>query len=139
MSVEDLTRAAFGLWNARDFDGLLGCYHEDAVWDVSPIGAPGMGEYRGKGEIRRFFEQWLEAFPDSVIEVETFEEHGDWGFAGCLQRVSGGSSGVEVPFRYWGIGHWPGGRMKFVENHTDSDVARAAYDAYVRSDSLTRA
>jgi hypothetical protein len=129
-SVEQLTRRAFELWNARDFDRLLECFHHDAVWDISPIGVPGMGEYRGHDAIQRFFAQWLEAFPDSVIEIESFEARGEWSFAGLLQRISGGSSGVEVPFHYYGIGHWPEGKMRFVENHTDAEAARAAYVRY---------
>jgi SnoaL-like domain len=107
-------------------------FEEDAVWDMRPIGAPGMEEYRGHAAIRRFFDHWLEVFPDSEIEVESVESRGEWGMSIVLQHVSGGSSGAPVPFRYYGIGHWPGGRMRLVENHLEAHRAWAAFERYTK-------
>jgi uncharacterized protein (TIGR02246 family) len=133
--IEALTKRAFELWNARDFDALLEMFHEDGVWDITPVGLPGMGAYRGHTSIRRFFAEWLEAFPDSEIEVEKVETRGRWGLATVLQRVSGGSSGAPVPFYYYGIGRWRDGRLEFVENYTDASEGRRAFDHYVASES----
>ena len=38
----DRTRRAFEHWNARRFESLLEFFHEDAVWDMTPTGVPGM-------------------------------------------------------------------------------------------------
>lgn len=132
--IAALTRRAFGLWNAREFDQLLEMFHEDGVWDITPVGVPDMGAYRGHTAIRRFFDEWLEAFPDSEIAVEGVEVRGRWGLATVLQRVSGGSSGAPVPFHYYGIGRWRDERLEFVENHTDPDGGRRAFDHYVASE-----
>jgi len=132
-SIEELTRRAFGLWNARDFDGLLEMFEEDAVWDLTPAGIPGMGEYRGHASIRRWFEQWLEVFPDSDVLVENVEARGDWGFATVVQYATGGSSGAPAPFYYYGVGHWPHGRMKYVINFMDPDEARATFRHYTEA------
>jgi ketosteroid isomerase-like protein len=133
--IAELTRRAFELWNAREFDALLECFEEDAVWDMSPAGIPGMGAYRGHPAIRRWFGQWLEVFPDSSVEVESVGVRGDWGFVTILQHVSGGSSGAPVPFRYFGIGRWRDGRLMMVENYIDREKALAAFDAYTREES----
>jgi uncharacterized protein (TIGR02246 family) len=129
-SIAELTRRAFALWNARDFDGLLELFAEDAIWDMRPAGIPGMGEYRGQHGIRRWFDQWLEVFPDSEVEVEDLEVRLDWGLVTILQHASGGSSGVPAAFRYYGVGRWQNGRLLFVENHMQLEGARAAFKRY---------
>jgi ketosteroid isomerase-like protein len=131
--IEALTRRAFERWNARDYDHLLELFEEEATWDMSPIGVPGMHEYRGHSRIRRFFEEWLEAFPDSSVEVESVEQRGEWGFATVIQRVHGGSSGVPATFHYYGIGHWRSGRLTFVENYVDRELAWDAFRLYTEA------
>ena len=133
--IAELTRRAFELWNARDFDGLLEMFEEDGVWDMSPAGIPGMGEYRGHPAIRRWFDQWLEVFPDSAVEVEDLEVRSDWGLVTILQHASGSSSGAPAPFRYYGVGRWHEGRLAFVENYMDPERARAAFEHYTREES----
>ena len=133
MSLCELTRRAFTAWNERRLDDLLGYFHEDAVWDMRPFGAPDLSVYRGHEGMRRFWAQWLEAFPDSSIEVSEVEEHGVWTLAIVTQHVHGGTSGTPVSFTYAGIARWRNDRLEFVENHPDLASGRAAYDAYVRA------
>jgi ketosteroid isomerase-like protein len=95
--IEQLTRSAFERWNARDFDGLLELFEDDAVWDMRPAGIPGMDDYRGHAAIRRWFGQWLEVFPDSDVEAQEVETRGDW-LVTVLQQARGGSSGAPAPF-----------------------------------------
>jgi ketosteroid isomerase-like protein len=130
----DLARRGFEHWNARRFDPLLDFFHEDAVWDMRPFGVPDMDVFNGHDGLKRFWAEWLQAFPDSTIEVEDVEERGDWTLSLVLQRVSGGASGTPVPFRYGGIGHWRDGRLDFVENHPDLDRARTAFERYASAD-----
>jgi SnoaL-like domain len=140
MDISELTQRAFRLWNERRFDELLTvCFHEDGVWDMTPVGVPDMGAYRGHDEVGRFFAQWLEVFPDSQIDVESVVVREPWGFATVLQRVSGGSSAAPVPFTYYGLGRWRDERLELVENHIDADVARKAFDRYVASERPDRA
>lgn len=135
MEIGELTRTAFEAWNARRFDDVLGYFHEDAVWDVTPFGLAGVGEYRGHDGLRRFFAEWLEAFPDSSIQVEEVEVRDDWTLSIVEQRVSGSSSHAQVPFRYAGIGHWRENRLEFVQNHLDLERARAVFEELVAADS----
>jgi ketosteroid isomerase-like protein len=124
------SRGGFALWNERRMDELLELFHEDVVWDMRPFAAPDLAVYRGHRELRRFFDEWLQAFPDSTIEVEDVEERGDWTLTLVLQVVSGAASGTPVPFRYAGVGHWRDGRLDFVENHVDAASGRAAFERY---------
>ena len=135
-SNADLATRGFELWNGRRFDDLLELFHEDAVWDMGPFGSPDMAAFQGHAGLRRFFAEWLQAFPDSTIEVEEIEQQGDWTLSFVLQLVSGRASGTPVPFRYGGIGHWRDGRLDFVENHPDLDRARTAFKRYASADSF---
>jgi ketosteroid isomerase-like protein len=137
----DLARRGFELWNDRRFDDLLTLFHEDAVWDMRPFGTPDMTVFQGHAGLKRFWAEWLQAFPDSTIEVEDVEQEGDWTLTAVLQHVSGASSGTPVPFRYGGIGHWRDGRLDVIENHPDLDKAMTAFRRYSNSEStetLTR-
>jgi ketosteroid isomerase-like protein len=126
----DLARRGFELWNERRFDDLLPFFHEDAVWDMTPFRIPDMAVFEGHEGLKRFFEDWLQTFPDSTVEVEDVEQRGDWTLTVVLQSVSGRASGTPVPFHYGGIGHWKQGRLDFVENHPDLDRARTAFTRY---------
>ena len=137
-SIEDLTRLAFARWNARDFDGLLELFEPDAVWDMSPAGVPGMGQYRGHPAIRRWFDQWLEVFPESWVEVEEVAVRGEWGLVSILQHARGGASGAPVPFHYYGVGRWRDGRLVLVENFIDPEPAREAFRHYTEDSPRVR-
>jgi uncharacterized protein (TIGR02246 family) len=136
--IEALTRRAFERWNKRDIEGLLELFETDAVWDMRPIGVPGMHDYHGHEGMRKFLEQWVEVFPDSTVEVERVDVRGEWGFATVVQRVHGGSSGVPATFTYYGIGHWPEGRLRFVENYMDQERAWEAFRRYTEAPSPER-
>jgi ketosteroid isomerase-like protein len=129
-----LARRGFELWNERRFDDLLALFHEDAVWDMGPFRIPDMAAFHGHDGLKRFFEEWLQTFPDSTIEVEDVTQHGDWTLTIVLQHVSGKASGTPVPFRYGGIGRWRDGRLEWVENHPDPERARAAFEQYASAD-----
>ena len=61
----DLARRGFEHWNERRIEPLLEFFHEDAVWDMRPFGVPDMAAFQGHDGLRRFFTEWLQAFPDS--------------------------------------------------------------------------
>ena len=87
----------------------------------------------GHDGLRRFFQEWLEAFPDSSVEIEDVEVREPWTFAIVVQSVSGASSHTPVPFRYGGIGRWRDGRLEFVQNHSDLEAGRAVFEELAAS------
>ena len=67
MSQEDVEviRRAFDAFNRGGVDACVseGVWSPEIVWDVTPSGIPGLGTYRGHGEVKRFFEDdWFSAF-----------------------------------------------------------------------------
>jgi hypothetical protein len=107
---------------------VLEHFHEDAVWDMTPFGLPGVTDYRGHDGLRRFFREWLDTFPDSSIEVEDVEVRDPWTLSVVVQHVSGARSQAPATFRYGGIGRWRDRRLEWVENHPDLDSARAKFE-----------
>jgi ketosteroid isomerase-like protein len=124
----DRVREGFGHFNERRFHEMLELFHEDVVWDMRPFGIPDMAEFHGHEGLMRFFEMWLEVFPDSKVTIEAVDETGDWTLSVVLQMVSGAEGGAPVPFRYGGLGHWRDGRLESVENFPDLDRAREAFE-----------
>jgi steroid delta-isomerase-like uncharacterized protein len=62
---EQLARRIFELLNNRDLDTLGDYQQDDVVDDFIAVGA-----YRGRAEVRRFFEEMFAAFPDFRLEIE---------------------------------------------------------------------
>ena len=85
------------------------------------MGVPGMDVYRGHDGIRTFFQQWLEVFPDSDVEVENVEATGEWSCPPWSKRRSAAPAAHRSHSAYYGIGHWPRGKLTLVENHLDAD------------------
>jgi uncharacterized protein len=80
MSQENLeiVRRAIEAWNHRDLDGALQALHPDAELDWSESSGVQRGVYHGIGDIRRFWEEWLDLFEEIVVQPEAFidaEEH----------------------------------------------------------------
>ncbi|MBI4957822.1 MAG: ester cyclase [Myxococcales bacterium] len=63
-SPAEAARRLIELLNARDLDGVAALQHEDVVDDFVAVGV-----YRGRAEVRRFFEELFGAFPDFRLEV----------------------------------------------------------------------
>ncbi len=123
----DLARRGFELWNERSFDDLLTLFHEDAVWDMSPFGirtwvpsrvTPACGASSPSGSRR---------FPTPPSRWRTWSSGASGPLAWCSSSSRGAAGGTPVPFRYAGVGHWRDGRLDFVENHSDLDLARSAF------------
>jgi len=61
----DVARTAFEALAAGDLDRFADLTHEDAVFDVIPI-----GEQRGRTAVRGFFEELRAALPDASMTLE---------------------------------------------------------------------
>ena len=95
----ELVRRAYELFNEGGPDAVIsaGIWSHELVYDFSPSEIPGLGVYRGYGEVRAFFEEdWFGAFPFEEWEVVLDElvDHGDQVIATHRQRGLGASSGA---------------------------------------------
>jgi len=52
-------------WNKRDAEKFINLYDENATWKVNG----GIETYRGKKEIKEYFNRWKNAFPDLHLTI----------------------------------------------------------------------
>ena len=72
-----LVRRGFDAYNRGDVQESLETWAADAVWDWSKSLGPEAGIYRGRDEIRAFWEQYLSAFNEIRFELVEVVESGD--------------------------------------------------------------
>ena len=91
--------------NRRDPDAFIACVHPDAVWEVSGASPFLQGIYRGRAEVREWFERsFLEVWETFDVEVEEITEASDGRvFAGMFVTARGKGSGVETQVRGWQV------------------------------------
>jgi ketosteroid isomerase-like protein len=74
----DTLRAVFEAFNRRDFDDALHYAHPDVELHPGLTELDVAGRYRGREEVRHFFETITEAWESYVVEPkETIEAQGD--------------------------------------------------------------
>jgi ketosteroid isomerase-like protein len=95
-NVEAVLRSLDG-WNRGDVDAWLEPAHPDIEW-VSEIAQRVEGAetvYRGKAELRRYWDEW-HALWDVAIEVTETFDLGDKVLALADVRTRGGASGIDL-------------------------------------------
>ncbi len=91
----EIVRRVIEAWNRRDLDGALQDLHPDAELDWSESPGVQSGVYRGIGEIRRFWEEWLNLFEEINVRSEAFIDAGEHVVVPNRTYVRG-RGGVEV-------------------------------------------
>jgi ketosteroid isomerase-like protein len=74
----EVVRRTIEAFTRRDLDGALQYVHPDAEVDWSESAGVQMGTYRGTGEIRRFWAEWLDIFEEIVFRPEAFIDAGEY-------------------------------------------------------------
>lgn len=129
MPPVDQARLSIDLYNEGEIDAMAAAIPDDFVHDMRPTGLPGMELYKGPEGYRRFLGEWLSAFPESRLEIETIDEVGGRLFTVIRQQMRGAGSGVPVTFHYAGIFTFRDGRGAASEFHTDLEGARERFAA----------
>ena len=91
----ELVREAYAAFNRGGPEAMFGNYWaDDFIWDVTAVGFPGPGVYRGPDEVRAFFAEWFGvfSFDDWYNEVERLIDHEDKVVAFVRQRGRGSAS-----------------------------------------------
>jgi ketosteroid isomerase-like protein len=70
----EIVRKGFDAYNRRDIDGILESWDSNAVLDWSNSLGPERGVYRGREEIRAFYQRFLDAFQEIRVELTDFRE-----------------------------------------------------------------
>jgi ketosteroid isomerase-like protein len=101
-------RRALDAVNRRDLDALL-VLMDDDVDAVSRIVAM-EGGLRGHEGIRRWWEGWLDAFPDYAMEVGEVLDTGDATVAAIRGLGHGAGSAMPVEDVIWQAARWRDGK-----------------------------
>jgi ketosteroid isomerase-like protein len=119
--LEERSRWAVDAFNRRDWDALLADFAPDAVWDGEALGT-----FEGRDAIRRFLEDWIEAY-DEYEEVAR-EPHdlgnGVW-FAISRSRGRPKGSTELLELRFALVATEADGLIERLMARTDIDAARA--------------
>lgn len=124
---EDQVRVFVDLFNHRELEPLAAGIPEFFVHDMRPTGIPGMEVYRGPEDYGRFMREWLDAFPDASIEIQSIELIGEALIAVIDQKVSGAGSGAPAAFTYAAVLTFEDGRAATSEFHLDLEAAGARF------------
>ena len=139
LSPVDQNLVGMELYNARELECLDGILRDDIVHDMRATGFPGMGVYRGRDEYLAFLQEWLDAFPDAQLHPESVESQGSVVLLVVRQSLSGGASGISMPFKYAAVSEHEGGAVVRSAFYTDVDEARARYEELVAARSSAQA
>jgi ketosteroid isomerase-like protein len=106
-NVELAYRAAEA-FNRRDLDAFLALMDDDV--EVASRIVVIEGGLRGHDGVRRWWQNWLDTWPDYKVEVVEVRDVGDVTVAGL--RALGHGAGSEVPFEdtIWQLGRWRAGK-----------------------------
>ena len=127
----EVVRRAFDSFNRGGVDACVsdGVWSPEIVWDATPTGIPGIGAYRGREEVKRFFEDdWFKSFPFEAWELELEEvlNPGDQVVAMGRQRGRGASSGVAAELEFAQICTLRDGQVVRVDTYLDREKALEA-------------
>ena len=110
-NVEVVLRSVDAI-NRRDADAFLALASPDIEWEDSAFWSQTTRIYRGKAQVRDWFnevilEPW-ESFRCEVTEITEAAE--DRVFFGVLITATGKGSGVETKLRTWGVAWFADGK-----------------------------
>ena len=119
----ELIRRGVNAFNRGGFEAVDGVFwSEDIVWDVTPARIPGLGVYRGREEVRKFFEQdWFGAFPFDEWELSADQliGAGDQVVGLMRQHGRGGSSDADVEMEFSQVATLRDGKVVQVDVYLD--------------------
>jgi ketosteroid isomerase-like protein len=121
----DLVRQTFEAYNAGE-EVLPPIWAQDAEVRTAP-GFPEGGPFRGRDEIRRFFEGLREGWqPGTAVTIEKVEEVDDKVVVSFNWRGVGETSGIETSSHWLAVYTFRGDEILRVEYFTERDAALEA-------------
>jgi len=123
---EDVIRRAYEAFNRRDFEALRDICDREVAWRWGRHFFE--SDIHGVKALRRFFERWIETFPDVQVELEDTVGDGDRLLVLLRQAGAAGVSGVPSDMEFAQIITLRSAKILDVRNYTDRREARSAYD-----------
>ena len=105
----ELARQSYDAFNQRDLDAFL-ALTDDQVQVESRLAAV-EGGYHGHEGVRRWWNDFLGAFPDYTIEVEEVRDLGAVTITRFIARAHAAASGTPLIDRVWQPTRWRAGKF----------------------------
>jgi ketosteroid isomerase-like protein len=116
---------AVDAFNRRDLGAWLDLMDTDVEFAAGGVAME--GDYHGHAEIRRFWNNLLDALPDLAVEVVEMRDLGDLVFGAVHIRGHGGGSDTPFDETFWGIAEWRDGKcVWWCNGSTEAEVLEAA-------------
>ena len=129
---EERIRRGFEAWNRGDFEGFLADAHPDIEYGPGIVVQRAEGEpvvYRGRDELRKFFDEWHSQWR-MEISVSEVDEVGEWTLVLGRARLTGVQSGATFEQDVGWIGQGDEeGRLLRMYSYPSHAEARAAAES----------
>jgi ketosteroid isomerase-like protein len=127
----ELARRSFETFNRGGVDAVFdeGLWSPEVIWDLTAAGIPGLGIYRGREEVKSFFEDdWFKVFPFDAwhVQLDEVTDQGDRVIGICRQRGHGAASGVETDLMFVQVATIRNGQFVRIDNYRDREEALKA-------------
>ncbi len=121
----ELTLAMYEAFNRHDWDAFLAM--TDAEVEVESRLVAMEGAYQGQEGLRRWWDNFLGAFPDYSVEIEELHDLGDVTLAHTRGWGHGAGSATPLIDPFWHAIRWRGGKCVWWRNcATEDDALEAA-------------
>ena len=106
--------------------GMLEEFDRGITWDVTDLGVPDLGVYRGHRGVRRFWLDWFDLVGDVHTNVLETQAAGDKVVSVCRQTGSGITSNISVTWEFALVFTMRDGKAVRMEMHAEPGDAREA-------------
>jgi ketosteroid isomerase-like protein len=120
----DLARAALDAFNRRDLDAFALLTDEELVIESRLVAME--GGYRGHAGMRRWWDDFIGAFPDYTIEIVQLRDLGDVTLGHVRGRGHAAASGTPLVDPFWIPMAWRNGKCVWWRNCTTEEEALQA-------------
>ena len=104
-------RRAVEAFNRRDADTFVALASPEVEWEDAMFWSGVARTYRGRGELREWFNEIVEAWESIHVEIEEITEAADDRvFFGLSLVARGRGSGVETELRAWQLNRFADGK-----------------------------
>ena len=121
----ELHRRAIEAFNQRDLDSFLALMDPNVEFTPYERVMEEVGPYRGHADIRFWWPNAFEAFPDAAVLLDTVQEFGKITIASGRLRGTGAVSGAPFDRQWCGAAKWRDEKMVWWYAYGSEDEALA--------------
>jgi hypothetical protein len=121
----ELAHQAYDAFNRRDWDALLALMDDEIEVESRLVAME--GGYRGHAGLRRWWDDFLGAFPDYTVEVEELRDLGDVTLGHIRGWGHSAASDAPIVDPFWQPSRWLAGKCVWWRNcSTEAEALKAA-------------